>query len=197
MESVFIYSKIIDPVLGKIRKKVSAVIPPQKKVLDVACGTGAQVFELAGKSAFVTGIDHAYPMIERAEKLKLKKHINNIAFKYSDVTLPFNFSDRSFDIAVMTLALHQFAPENYAFIIMEMKRVAGTIVFVDYKVPNPGNLQGFGIRIAEYFAGKEHYRNYRKYNRRGGITGIAYDYGLKISHEEFFARGVFHLAVCS
>jgi SAM-dependent methyltransferase len=197
MESGFLYSKIVDPFLLKMRQKVSQVVPPGKKVLDVACGTGAQVFELAGKSLFVTGVDYSDSMIEKAENTKSKKAITNTDFKLYDITQGLKFPDNYFDISIMSLALHQFSPELYHGILKEMKRVSSTLILVDYAVPVPQNLAGRGTEIAEYFAGKEHFRNYRYYKKTGGLPVIMKMNQIKLEKQQFFAWGVFQMAICS
>jgi SAM-dependent methyltransferase len=197
MESGFLYSKIVDPFLIKLRKKVSQVVPPGKKVLDIACGTGAQVFELSGKSPFVTGVDYSDSMIKKAENTKSKKKITNADFKLHDITGGLEFPDNYFDISIMSLALHQFSPEFYQGILKEMKRVSPTLILVDYAIPVPQNFAGRGTEVAEYLAGKEHFRNYRFYKKTGGLPEILKMNQIRIERQQFFAWGVFQLAICS
>ena len=197
MESGFLYSKIVDPALVKLRKKVSTAVPPGKKIIDIACGTGAQVFELAPKSNFVAGVDYSVSMIKKAENSKLKIGATNIVFKLCDVTKGLEFADHYFDVSIMSLALHQFSSEYYQEILKEMKRISSTSIFVDYAVPVPKNIAGKGTKIAEYFAGKDHFRNYRSYNKIGGLPEILKLNQIKIEKQQFFAWGVFQLAVCS
>jgi SAM-dependent methyltransferase len=197
MESGFLYSKIVDPFLGKMRQKVSQAVPPGKKVLDVACGTGAQVFEIAPKSDFVTGVDYSVSMVKKAENTKRKKRSTNVDFKLCDVTKGIGFPDKYFDISIMSLALHQFSPEYYSEILKEMKRVAPTLIFVDYAVPVPGHLAGRGIKIAEFMAGKEHFKNFTIYNKMGGLPEILKMNQIQIQHQQFFAWEVFQLVICS
>ncbi len=197
MESGFLYSKIVDPFLVNLRRKVTTQVPSGKKILDVACGTGAQIFELAPKSKSVTGVDYSGSMIKKAESSKLMKGVTNVNFQLCDVTHGLAFPDNNFDISIMSLALHQFSPKYYQIILKEMKRVSATLIFVDYAVPVPNSVPGYGTIIAEYFAGKEHYRNYRSYIGTGGLPEIFKSNQIKIKDHQFFAMGVFQLAVCS
>lgn len=57
VESGKFYSTFVDPLLIKMRKKFAEQIEPGQKIIDIACGTGAQVFELAKKAKQVTGVD--------------------------------------------------------------------------------------------------------------------------------------------
>jgi len=197
VESGWFYSVVIDPVLAGIRKKVNREIPAGQKILDVACGTGAQVFELAPFAKEVTGIDLSESMIRKAEQTKVKRNISNVHFRVCDATGNWKFNDKEFDIALTTMALHQFPPENFAAILGEMKRVAQQIIIVDYSVPLPQNITGWGSRVAEFFAGREHHRNFRQFYRLGGLKQILSENNLTVQRERFFAKGAFRLAVCS
>jgi ubiquinone/menaquinone biosynthesis C-methylase UbiE len=197
VESGLFYSTVIDPVLAGMRKKVNREIPKGKKILDVACGTGAQVFELAPFAKEVTGIDLSESMIRKAEQTKEKRNISNVHFRVCDATGKWKFEENQFDIAVISMALHQFPPENYAAILGEMKRVAQHIIIVDYAVPLPQNITGWGSRVAEFFAGREHHRNFKQYSRLGGLKNIAAANHLTIQKERFLGNGAFQMVVCS
>jgi hypothetical protein len=120
-----------------------------------------------------------------------------VLFRVDDATGKLNFDNRQFDVAILSLALHQFAPEDYPKILKELKRVAEKFIFVDYAIPLPLNFFGTGSKVAEFFAGREHFRNFRKYRNRGGLPVILADNKIKIEKEEFFAKGAFQLVVCS
>lgn len=195
VESGLFYSTVIDPVLVSMRKKVNREIPQGQKILDVACGTGAQVFELAPFAKEVTGIDLSESMIRKAEKTSKKRKVANVFFRVCDATGKWKFEDKQFDSAVITLALHQFPPENFPTILGEMKRVAHQIIIVDYAVPLPQNIIGWGSKMAEFFAGREHHRNFRKFYRLGGLKKILAANNITIQREKYFAGGTFHLVV--
>lgn len=192
VESGLFYSSVIDPMLAGMRKKVSREIQQGKKILDVACGTGAQVFELAPFAKEVIGIDLSESMIRKAEQSKRKHQATNVQFRLCDATNKWKFEDKYFDCAVLTLALHQFPPEVYTAILEEMKRVAQQIIIVDYAVPLPQNIVGWGSRMAEFLAGSEHFRNFRKFYRAGGLIKILPANNISIQRENYFAKGVFH-----
>jgi ubiquinone/menaquinone biosynthesis C-methylase UbiE len=196
VESGLFYSTVIDPVLAGMRKKVNRVIPKRQNILDVACGTGAQVFELAPSAKEVTGIDLSESMIRKAEQTKQKRNISNVHFRVCDATGNWKFFDKQFDMAIITMALHQFPPENYPGILGEMKRVSQQIIIVDYAVPLPKNITGWGSQVAEFFAGREHHRNFRKFYRLGGLKKILAENNLTIKHKVFLAKGAFKLVVC-
>ncbi|MDO8655920.1 MAG: methyltransferase domain-containing protein, partial [Nanoarchaeota archaeon] len=88
------------------------------KVLDVSCGTGEFLRELAKKQKNVLyGIDISPQMIAKAHK-KLGRQIH---LQTADVhQLP--FTDNSFDFVVSTESFHHYYDQYRA--IAEMKRVA-------------------------------------------------------------------------
>ena len=57
------YGTFIDPLVNSMRKRVASEIKPNSTVIDVACGTGAQVFEMAKNAKRVVGIDLSESMI--------------------------------------------------------------------------------------------------------------------------------------
>ncbi|HSO87175.1 MAG TPA: class I SAM-dependent methyltransferase [Draconibacterium sp.] len=196
VESGIFYGAVIDPVLSPMRKRVNCEINPGEKVIDIACGTGAQVFELCGIASKIVGIDLSESMINHAQNSVKKRNILNVEFFVCDATNLSRFEANSYDVAVMSLALHQFAPGLHSTILSEMKRVAKRIIIVDYAVPLPKNYAGIGCRVAEFLAGKEHHRNFRKYYQLGGLKMILPENNLKIEKSVLFGKGAFQLVVC-
>ncbi|MBN2636234.1 MAG: class I SAM-dependent methyltransferase [Prolixibacteraceae bacterium] len=197
VESGEFYNTFIDPVLTKMRKRVAQNVTPGLKIIDVACGTGAQVFELASKSESVMGVDLSESMIKKAFQLKYKNNVGNADFKVCDATNLSDFYNGQFDYAILSLALHQFSTELHSSILNEMKRIADKILIVDYAVPLPKNIAGYGSKIAEFIAGIDHNRNFKAYYNSGGLNSILPQNNLKITHSEHFAKGAFQLVVCT
>ena len=197
VESGIFYGTFVDPLLTRLRMRVSAEIKQGETVIDIACGTGVQAFALANKASQVTGIDLSQSMIDYASKKLLKTGLKNVAFYTADATRLQQFDDKRFDVATMTLALHQFEPGLFQPILSEMKRVAKRIVIIDYAVPLPKNYAGIGSRVAEFLAGGEHNRNFKQYYQQGGLKTILPEYGFKIQKSVFMAKGAFQLVVCA
>lgn len=197
VQSGIFYGTVLDPVLASMRKRVALEIGANKSVIDIACGTGAQLFEIAEKSTKVTGVDLSESMIGFAIKTADKRGISNADFHVCDATDLSIFQDNTFDIAILSLALHQFSPVLYKPILNEMKRVAKTIILLDYAVPLPKNYVGYGSRVAEFLAGREHNRNFKKYYKLGGLNKILPSNNLQIQKNRFLAKGAFQLVVCS
>ena len=197
VETGWFYGGLIDPILVPMRKKINEQIKSGESLIDVACGTGAQVFESAAKVSEAIGIDLSPSMINKALRSKKRKDIKNVSFFVSDATNLSHFSNSQFEVATMSLALHQFDPGLYTPILSEMKRVAKKIIILDYAVPLPQNYSGIGSRVAEFFAGIEHHKNFRKFCKIGGLNKVLPENHLEIIESELFAGGAFQMVVCT
>jgi ubiquinone/menaquinone biosynthesis C-methylase UbiE len=195
VESGIFYGTVLDPILATIRKRVALEIGANKTVIDIACGTGAQLFEIAEKATKVTGVDLSESMIDYAIKAARKRNISNAEFRVCDATDLSVFQDNTFDFAILSLALHQFSPNLYSPILSEMKRVAKTIILLDYTVPLPNNYVGVGSRVAEFLAGREHNGNFKKYYKLGGLNKILVSNNFVIKKSGFLAKKAFQLIV--
>ncbi|MCK5731084.1 MAG: class I SAM-dependent methyltransferase [Draconibacterium sp.] len=196
-ESGPFYSTFIDPLLTTMRKRVALEIKPNEQIIDIACGTGAQAFVLSKIAAKVTGVDLSESMITHAKSTSLKMKITNIDFFICDATDLKSFKNKNFNIAIMSLALHQFSPDLHAPILSEMKRVANKIILIDYNVPLPKNYTGIGSRVAEFLAGKEHNKNFKSFYKLGGLNEILEANNLKIEKSKLMGKGAFKMVVCS
>lgn len=191
------YGTILDPILAPVRKRVAHEINRGETVIDIACGTGAQIFEIADRALLVTGVDLSESMIDFAKKTSKKRNVPNAEFFVCHATNLSVFGTGSFDVAIMSLALHQFPPNLHSPVLSEMKRVATRIIIVDYAVPLPNNYVGIGSRVAEFLAGKEHNSNFKQYCQRGGLNNISPSNELKIEKSVLFGKGAFQLVVCT
>jgi len=103
-------------------------------VLDVATGTGQQVFAFAKRGHNVIGVDLTESMLEIA-----RKHNKGglVKFEAADATR-LRFGENSFDVSCISFALHDMPPKIREKILQEMVRVTkrnGIMVIVDYDLP--------------------------------------------------------------
>ncbi|MDX9946083.1 MAG: class I SAM-dependent methyltransferase [Bacteroidales bacterium] len=190
----FLYRIFIDPLISGLRNRIVSMIVPGEKVIDIACGTGALSLEMSAHAGHVTGIDLSEDMITTARLMANKRRIHNVTFGLLDATDLSYYTNRSFDVAVSTLAMHQFDPETGAKVLTEMKRLAKRIIIADYNCPmkpGPALWLAWGI---ERLARGDHYRNFRKYMAAGGLNKIAAEAGLAITSQEERGEGVFVIA---
>lgn len=120
------YARWFVPLVDDVLKHAGR-IPGQ--ILDVACGPGLLIKELARRSdkSFITGVDNSYHAIKLAKKNNASS--KNISLKVGDVyklPLPDNF----FDIVICKDSFHHF--ENSLNALKEMVRVLrkGGLIYI-------------------------------------------------------------------
>lgn len=103
------------------RKILQKIIAPakDKRVLDVACGTGSSI-QYLDRSHQYTGLDLCYSMLKRATKKGAKKGFTAMQFIQANAEKPY-FLEQSFDLVVMDTALHMIP--DYQAAIGQVARV--------------------------------------------------------------------------
>lgn len=188
------YRFFIDPLISAPRKKVASMIMPGESVIDIACGTGALSTTLARHAGNVTGIDLSEDMIETARRIAERRKLRNITFELLDATDLLCYPARHFDIAVTSMAMHQFDRTTAVKVLSEMRRIARKVIIVDYNCPmSPGPASMLAWSI-EFLAKGDHYSNFRSYMKRGGITSLAAETGINFTTTEVMGSGVFVVA---
>jgi ubiquinone/menaquinone biosynthesis C-methylase UbiE len=117
-------------------------------VLDVACGPGGWVQQLAFAypEVQVTGIDISRRMIEYAREHARVQGLDNAHFYIMDASGPLNFSDQSFDVINMRLALGFMLPTQWPSFLQEAIRITkagGSVCLTE--------AEGFGISTSPAF----------------------------------------------
>jgi ubiquinone/menaquinone biosynthesis C-methylase UbiE len=190
---IFSYENFIDPFLKDVREFVVnfSEIKPGEKVLDIGCGTGDQSIYFAKRGAIVAGIDINPKIIGRALTRKKKEGLE-VYFQGGDATnLP--FLEPVFDVAVISLVLHEIKSKDRDKVISEMKRVVKKgerLIFVDFNCPLPKSMISFSVKLVEFFAGRNHWHNFKNYLKEGGILKILERNKLKPEKVECLKSGL-------
>lgn len=170
------YATLVDPFLRGVRLYAIPFsgFKPGEKVLDVCCGTGDQAYHYARAGLLATGIDLDPAMLRLAGKDRRRRKLPDVPLHLADARrLP--FPDASFDGASISFALHEKERSDRGEVISEMKRVVrpgGTLVFIDFQVPPPRKLISRLVRVAEFIAGRQHYRSFKDYLEQGGLDAL-------------------------
>jgi demethylmenaquinone methyltransferase/2-methoxy-6-polyprenyl-1,4-benzoquinol methylase len=195
--SLFIYARLLDPLLRNMRRAVYEIsgLAPGDAVLDVACGTGAQVFEYARRGLQATGLDADPSMLRQAEYYRARRPGLEPTFVLGDAArLP--FGDAAFAGASISLALHENAAAAQDAIVREMRRVVkqgGPIVLADLQAPLPRHPVGQAVAFVEWAAGEENRRNFRAFTEAGGLDAILKLSGLKAVRTRQAALGIIRI----
>jgi ubiquinone/menaquinone biosynthesis C-methylase UbiE len=191
-----VYKYIIDPILSPFQDIGITMLPPDKKIIDIACGTGSFAFKLALKSKHVTGIDYSESMIRVAMKRKDRTAVNNVDFILDNAVNLKKFRHNEFDIATLSMAIHQFSQEMGFQVLIESMRIAREILIIDYSYPLIPDIYRYMVQLVERIAGKEHYSNFRSYIRFGGITNYLKEMSIKTIVKKSNRNGIFTIFKC-
>jgi len=114
-----------------------AVTAPDTSVLDLCTGTGEIALRCARRGARVVAVDLSDSMMARA-RAKLAAHprlASRLRFETMDARR-LAFADRSFDVTVLSLALHDMPRPVRLEVLREARRVtARRLVVLDYELP--------------------------------------------------------------
>lgn len=204
------YDACVEPFLGSTRSRVARLCHEQgaRRVLDICCGTGKQMekFYELGMDAY--GVDMSHGMLQVVRKTAKKVAYNQTkgqaegqcqkqapAFTvlHADATrMP--FSDASFDMATVSLALHEMPLAHAEALVLEALRVAKSLLILDYcmaerNIEVPATSLAF---VVERLVGGEHYQNYRTFMRQGAVEGLITRLGLRriMRHKVWAGAGV-------
>jgi ubiquinone/menaquinone biosynthesis C-methylase UbiE/DNA-binding transcriptional ArsR family regulator len=113
-------------------KAVAALVPADLVVVDIGCGTGTTLPDLAGMARTVHAVDISPRMLEQAKARAIEESLDNVEFHRSDMSeLP--LPDDSADAALLALVLrHSPRPAKAIHEAGRVLREGGKIVVVDF-----------------------------------------------------------------
>ncbi|NOY54719.1 MAG: methyltransferase domain-containing protein [Actinobacteria bacterium] len=171
------YDRFIGPFVRRLRAIGLDLCPPRQGmvVLDVGCGTGAQLAAYQEAGCRVSCVDPSPAMLSVARR----RLGDGADIREGDATvLP--YEDATFDLATISFVLHELPHADRVAVMGEMRRVLkpeGRILVVDFL---PGPYRGLkallvraGIVAIEFAAGGDHWRNHRDFLARGALAALA------------------------
>lgn len=191
------YEILFDRALREVRDIIIEQIEAGSTVVDIGCGTGSLIFDLAEKCESVTGVELSSKMVDHANRRQKSNGKNNVAFVHGDATSLPHFKDRQFDYLTISMALHEMPPELRAKVLNEAKRIAKKIIVADYVVPQPLSFTGIRTRIVEFLAGIEHFRGFRDFQSNNGIDQLLQNCQLSICSEAINRNGTIRVVVAN
>ena len=97
-------------------------------ILEIGCGTGKNTSFLAQIGGTVEAVDFSQGMIARARK---KVQAENVQFSLMDITQPWKYEDKSFDLIVCNLVLEHIQDLSYVFSEAARTLRRGGYFFID------------------------------------------------------------------
>jgi demethylmenaquinone methyltransferase/2-methoxy-6-polyprenyl-1,4-benzoquinol methylase len=159
----------LEILIGRVRPVVLELAAPGNgsRILDAATGTGNQALAFAKIGCDVVGIDLSHKMIEVAQS---KNDYPNAGFQVGDASdLP--FPDDSFDVSVISFALHDMPRPMREAVLDEMSRVTvpgGSMVIADYELPG-SLIHRLFIRYITPFYENKYVPDYFQYDLEGSM----------------------------
>jgi len=165
----FFYEKFIAPNQDSLYTTINGLIKPDSTIIDVGCATGRLSYRLANKYKSYIGIDPSIKNILRA-----KKNIKNkqIEFFNTDIESFVLNTNRKFDYSIMTYVIHEVPENKRISILNSMAKISDTLIIADYTIPRPKTFRSILNEMVEFFAGKNHYRNFKNFEHNGGLKGL-------------------------
>ena len=97
-------------------------------ILEIGCGTGKNTVFLAEIGRRVEAVDFSEGMIEKAKE-KVRKE--NVRFSLMDITPPWQFGDRAFDLIVCSLVLEHIQDLSRVFVEAARTLQPGGMFFIN------------------------------------------------------------------
>ena len=182
------YDRLLAPFIRPIRYRVLKLLKKYRynNILDVCCGTGDQLKLLKKHGFDGEGIDLSEAMLEVAQKGKEKRNC------FLEDATQMHYADDKFDLVMTAFALHEKDHATAQKIVQEMLRVTSEgkdILIVDYELSEKtSSFSKMAIYFIEWLAGKEHYRNFRSYIKKGGLPELLSGSPLKEVERHYFGQ---------
>lgn len=195
-----LYDPLLEPFNAGLRALGLKLWPatPGARVLDLGCGTGTHLGLYLERGCQVTGIDSSPAMLHQARQ-KLGRRATLVLGDSGSCP----FADRSFDLVLCCMALHEMDPDVRDAALQEARRLlrpGGRVLLMEH---HPGPRQGLRGRVAgglllllERLAGGRHYRNYRGFMAAGGVTPLVKRPGLRLEQQRIVNGGNIGLYLC-
>ncbi len=176
------YDKFVAPNQDKMFGQIIEFIEPNTSVIDVGCGTGRFSFSIADKVNKIVAIDLSKKNIDTANNTLKRNSNSKISFYHTNLKHLLS-QNHHFDYAVMTYVIHEVNPALRINLLNEMSQIADKIIIGDYLVPVSKGFWSVFNEAVEYFAGKDHYSNFKHFKANDGLNGLAKSTGLKVIDE--------------
>ena len=188
------YDFFISPNQDWLFSLIKEIIQPNSREIDIGCGTGRFSLIISDKAQTVIGIDLSKRNIEMAKSKLLRNPIEKILFYHTSLKDIIS-QNLHFNYAVMTYVIHEVDEKDRVELLKQLSLISDKIIIGDYLLPKPNVIWSTLNEVVEYFAGKEHYSNYKNFIQTGGLTKLVDKAELEIIKEIKNKLLISHLVV--
>lgn len=194
------YERLMDPLNRPLHSLIRRhhPAPAGTRILDIGCGTGAQLAGYVGEERRLTGIDLSPSMLERARR-RLGPEADLRLGSATDLPFP----PGSFDQVLCSMVLHEMPADMRLEVLGQVREVmapGGSLIVVEFAV-GPSSLKGRLLRAAtwpiELAAGATHFRRFRQFLATGGFPMLVERAGLRHESEHRVSGGNVAIHVAS
>lgn len=162
---------------------------PGEKVLDLCTGTGGLALAFAMQGAQVVGTDIARAMLKRASVKGMKSDARWLEMDSARLA----FADQTFEISVLSLALHHM-PETVQYrVLKEVRRVTSRrVVIIEPDVPVKPNWVPLWKFVASIIDESEYMHEWAHQD----FIGTCESAGLKVESVDVSTFGIHRILSC-
>ena len=190
-----LYEIFIDRALRELRNIIVEQIEAGSTAIDIGCGTGSLVFDLAEKCKSVIGVELSSRMVNHARRRRKSKGKDNVEFMHGNAASLPRFQDQQFDYAAISMVIHEMRPDLRMKVLNEAKRIAKKIIIADFAVPQPSGFAGISTYIVELLAGIGHFKGFKDFQRNNGLDRLLENCYLSIYRESVNKNGTIRVVV--
>lgn len=177
------YDIFVAPNQDTAFKNVLELIGKDAVILDVGCGTGRFTKHIIGRCKKLDAIDLSRRNISIAEKNFPSEKYENVKFHHTGVETFLSKTETRYNFSLISYVIHEIGEKHRVNILKELAKKSDYIILVDYLIPRPKGMMNFLNELVEFFAGKEHYANFKTYERNNGLHGLIKSAGLTLETE--------------
>ena len=180
----WIYDKFIAPNQDQTFRIMMAMMDENSTVVDVGCGTGRFVFQAGERFKSAVGVDLSSRNIKVANDILAQKQQTNVSFLHADAEELKEHLSEKFDYSTISYVIHEMPIDIRVKILHTLREISNEIIIGDYLVPLPVNKRGISNRFAEFFAGRDHFKNYKTFVKQGGLPGLIEEAGMTVLRQK-------------
>jgi predicted TPR repeat methyltransferase len=98
-----------------------------KNCLEIGCGTGKNSVWLITKASHLTGVDLSEEMLKKAKEKNTSK---NVEFIEADITKPWTFNNKKYELVTFSLVLEHIADLEHIFAEASKKLEQGSYLYL-------------------------------------------------------------------